>query len=222
MKESPILFSGQMVQAILDGRKTQTRRAVTSVRGFGQVTEFQRSDTKGYDWTFRNSRMLWNDLQHNEMMAACPYGVVGDRLWVRETWAFEKNAIGAVCDEDGPFVYAADGSAALQHRLEDKWTPSIHMPRYASRIDLEVIAVRVERLQDISEADALAEGIAKPLGSQFFYAESRPKHLFDRGSALPGMTPQGAYRNLWEHLNGARSWDANPWVWVIEFQRMKP
>lgn len=128
----------------------------------------------------------------------CRYGARGDRLWVRETWAYHVHAQSAIRDEDGPFIYAADGQYKLQHRLCDRWRPSIHMPRCASRITLEITGVRVERLQAISTADCWAEGIAHS----------------------PDVDPRHEYDELWEQINGAGSWDANPWVWLIEFRRI--
>lgn len=142
MKERPILFSAPMVHAILDGRKTQTRRVVNKKAALDCLAA-------GFEPSFLT-------LPGNTDL--CQYGQPGDRLWVRETWAYHVQAVGAVCDEDGPFVYRADPMAE-QHRLCDRWRPSIHMPRAASRITLEVTAVRVERLQDISPDDCITHRI---------------------------------------------------------------
>jgi hypothetical protein len=121
---------------------------------------------------------------------------------VRETWAYGTHALSASRDEDGPFVYAAD-NFGTQGRLCDRWRPSIHMPRWASRITLEVTGVRVERLQDISVADAIAEGVV------------------ECNQNLRGLEPcmewRYAYEDLWGQINGQGSWDANPWVWVVSF-----
>jgi len=217
MKERPILFSSPMVRALLDGRKTQTRRVCkasivsTSLEGVDDgVATFSRlyGDGPGYD------------VQEDVYQLRSPYGKPDDRLWVRETWAHHVQAIGAKRDEDGPFVYAADGELAKQYRLGDKWKPSIFMPRCASRILLEIIAVRVERLQDISYDDALTEGI-----------RDCTKICPDEVNNITGETihetarrlkwPQREYRFLWESLHGADSWDANPWVWVIEFKKIE-
>jgi len=234
-KSRPILFSGPMVRAILDGRKTQTRRLVNRVSGHGQVRQFQRSTTPGYDWQFRCRRGLWQDYRDSQFLTLCPYGQPGDELWVRETWApYSADAV----NEEGEVIYRASydatrtGDASTQgatkqlkipvstcvewsreiERYEvmgEKWRPSIHMPRWASRITLTVKAVRVERLQDISHDDAIAEGI---LGTKWAEAE-----LTLREQALPLSVL--AYSHLWEEINGPDSWAANPWVWVVEFER---
>lgn len=191
----PILFNAEMVRAVLSGRKTQTRRIVKrQPHGFGSWVASAK------EWLFPNI--------NPHTSAVCPFGSVGERLWVRETWAHHKLAVNARTDDEGPFVYAAD-TMAEQHRLGDRWTPSIHMPRWASRITLEVTGVRVERLQDISEADALAEGVACELVDS--YARARPQNPRPAGFA---------YRDLWESINGPDSWLANPWVWVVEFKRV--
>ena len=173
MKERPILFSAPMVRALLAGTKTQTRRIIKP-----QHLAFFNQDAAAMlsDW---NERPL-------------PYGQPGDRLWVRETFGhFECNQhFKPGCN----VYYRADGNC-----LElEPWRPSIHMPRWASRITLEITSVRVERLQDISEADAIAEGV---------YTD-------------PACPAYDAYAQLWDEINGLGSWEANPWVWVIEFRRL--
>lgn len=188
MRERPILFSAPMVRATLDGSKTQTRRVV-------KLTDSGRVKEPG-------SPRNWH-LDDPDAVLACPYGQPGDRMWIRETWAYHVQAIGAVCDEDGPFVYAAD-TFGKQYRLCEKWTPSIHMPRWASRILLEISAVRVERLQDISEEDAIAEGCINSLHLQ------------------GGRFAKENFEHLWWTINGDGSWEANPWVWVVEFKRVQP
>ncbi len=199
MKERPILFSGPMVRALLDGTKTQTRRILKLKPGF--------------DVEERDDGTLWPWAEHpdcdDDVWMPCPQGEIGDQLWVRETWAYGIHAMAAERDEDGPFVYAADGTT--QGRLCDRWTPSIHMPRWASRILLDIKAVRVERLQDISEADAIAEGIEKTANG--FWS------LYGTADVDGTYSPRSSYRALWESISGPGSWDANPWVWVVEFQR---
>lgn len=199
MKERPILFSGAMIRAILADQKTQTRRAAKPVKhpDLGHIC------TPG-------SLVLEREPQH-VIDRACPYGQTGDRLWVRETWAYGIHALAADKDEDGPFVYAADGTT--QGRLCERWRPSIHMPRWASRILLEIVSVRVERLQSISEADAEAEGCAAEP------CDHKRQSCEDVGCC--GPTAVGAYRYLWDSINGAGSWASNPWVWVVEFKRVE-
>jgi len=195
-KERPILFSAPMVRALLDGTKTQTRRVVKPPRGYRwlDLAAGTMVNTGGH-------KMHRSDL-------TAPYGQLGDRLWVRETW--RHRGIGEDGRaERGGYVYRAtenvDGSA-------ERWIPSIHMLRAASRIDLEVTGVRVERLQDISEADARAEGAR----------ECDP--VSGREVLLAGPSQRGSfvlhYRDIWEQINGAESWAANPWVWVVTFGRL--
>jgi hypothetical protein len=180
----PILFSGAMVRALLDGSKTQTRRAL-KVR----CQEIGERDD-GSRWPWSENPDTAADHWH-----VCPYGHAGDRLWVRETF----------CDlGDGEIEYRADGEC--DPNVVPRWTPSIHMPRAASRILLEIVAVRVERLQDITEGDAWAEGVDK--------AEVLSMPCADGATA--------AYSALWQRINGAGSWEANPWVWVVEFKRTTP
>lgn len=197
MNERPILFSAPMVRAILAGAKTQTRRViknqpfnVTLVPSGNHLFDY-RGDLNDY------SRVV--DMK--KAVTLCPYGRPGDRLWVRETWAHGIHAMAAKRDEDGPFVYAA--THREDQRLGDRWKPSIHMPRAASRILLEIISVRVERLQSITRGDAMDEGCPFP-------------------NMAKGDDPRQWFANLWRQLNGPDSWDANPWVWVIEFKAVKP
>lgn len=197
MKERPILFSAPMVRALLDGTKTQTRRLVKT-----QPTHFNPVGVPRLARPVGPSDVI-----------TCPYGQPGDRLWVRETWAYGIHAMAANRDEDGPFVYAADGTT--QGRLCDRWRPSIHMPRTASRITLEIAGVRVERLQDISIQDAKAEGAWGPDDS-----------IVDKVATYFGIdvlaaNPRLAFQMLWESINGPDSWQANPWVWAIDFKRLE-
>lgn len=197
MSELPILFSGPMVRAILAGTKTQTRRVVKPRKDRDIGCELAPSELAGEV----NAGIYRN----------CPYGQPGDRLWVRETWAYGIHAMAAKRDEAGPFVYAADGTP--QGRLCDRWRPSIHMPRSACRIRLEITDVRVEHLQDITEANAKAEGYAPAWldadDNTTVHAEAPP--TYRRGFA-----------RLWRDINGPDAWEANPWVWVVEFRRMEP
>jgi hypothetical protein len=190
MNSRPILFSGAMVRALLDGKKTQTRRVCKPANeaALTHVVECPYAQ--------------WGD-EDGDVLFKSPYGVFGDQLWVRETFC-------PIYPQDPsynggqPIEY--DYAATYKHgnRLGDSlgikkvWRPSIHMPRAASRITLEITGVRVERLQDISEADAMAEGITH--------------------STL--NDPRVEYRWLWESINGPGSWDANPWVWCVSFRRI--
>lgn len=203
MKERPILFSAPMVRAILAGTKTQTRRVVK-----GEALQWLERDKFTPGFVADPGNRL------------CPYGHPGDRLWVRETWRESG--------EGSAWHYAAEGTILPKQRDKDlqaflarrapftwesyKWRPSIHMPRAASRITLEITAVRVERLQDISEADAMAEGV--------IHKQRGDIGMYFVGTEAAGTTAAGCYRNLWERINGFGSWDANPWVWVVEFRRV--
>lgn len=219
MIERPILFSAPMVRALLDGTKTQTRRPVTRLSGFGPITEFQASDTAGYAWMFRDKWALWNDISASQLLGCCPYGTPGDRLWVRETFQpmlAEGVDFRAANWETGegyaPRYTATEGATEWidpDDNISSACKPSIHMPRWASRITEEITGVRVERLQDISEADALAEGIQQ-LNGRFTF----------NGGLHESRTAVESFRALWEYINGAESWDANPWVWAVEFRRL--
>ena len=199
MKERPILFSTPMVQAILEGRKTQTRR----------VIRFQPDeDGLAFDLIKRG----WFDTSGREYK--CPYGQPGDRLWVRESWAKAIHGCGVELLErwepgkEGPFGVGAI-YAATPHKgySVGKWKPSIHMPRWASRITLDVTGVRVERLQKIDEGDSQREGCERPI-------------LQDMGPDLHPYTGyyRDAFKDLWQSINGPGSWERNEFVWVVEFK----
>jgi hypothetical protein len=200
VREHPILFSGPMVQALLAGTKTQTRRMMKP-----QPT---RASTGTWFWSpNKNVHHVGDDGMFQIVVSAmsCPYGWVGDRLWVKETF----------CPTDAGFAYRASTDAdgeRCRRELGLKWKPSIFCTRKASRITLEITAVRVERLNVISEADALAEGCAIDKGH--VYAVAGAEHFGHR-------TAVGCYQTLWANINGAGSWDVNPWVWVIEFRRVQ-
>ncbi len=208
-KERPILFSGAMVRAILDGRKTQTRRIAKPIGNpdLGNVYA-------------PGAIALEREAQH-VIDRACPYGRPRDRLWVRETWQgpmWDGDWEDRPADPHSPKYcqYAADGGPAPEcmdadDNLRQGWRPSIHMPRWACRLELEIAAVRVERLNDCSEADAIAEGIAAELEGWTDY--SNP-------SCQMCLNPVDSYRTLWDSINGAGAWEANPWVWVVEFRKV--
>lgn len=195
MKERGMIFNDEMVRAILDGRKTQTRRPVNE--------KFRGLDDENWE----QSTTL--------IVKRCPFGTVGDRIWVRETYQgplFDYEHMDSYLEDSSKFekpefcVYRADGKPAPEFYDADDnlhcfWRPSIHMPRWASRITLEITDVRVERLNNISECDAKAEGAPTEccvIGDKHFLG----------------------FRSLWKSIYGEEGWQANPWVWVIEFKRV--
>lgn len=212
-KERPILFSGAMVRAILDGRKTQTRRVVKPQppAETRDVITYHHPDPRTHYWAFDGGSLLnWT--------APCPYGEIGDRLYVRETWQHSNHPFGPY-DPDCLIFYRADYlDDPLGPDLERspdgfrrQWRPSIHMPRSACRLVLEVTGVRIERLNDCSQADAIAEGA--PPSHRSIDAVSRQFGYEDFSRSW--------YAQLWEQINGAGAWAANPWVWVVEFRRVR-
>lgn len=199
MKERGMIFNGEMVRAILDGRKTQTRRIIKNqpAGDYPDTPALIRSVGGGFQWYGHyGESSIFN----------CPFGSVGDRIWVRETFS-------PVPDHEEPagcsaILYAADGNGPY-----GKWVPSIHMPRWASRLTLEITGVRVERLNSISQEDAQAEGM-ELTGWRPTYSDP------DSGGEV--WTPYDNFAQLWESIYGEESWQANPWVWVIEFKVASP
>lgn len=214
-KERPILFSGEMVRAILDGRKVQTRRVVKPKCGCPDFYLFKEGET--YPYYFRRADAVWDSFKTIEELAKkhCPYGSVGDRLWVRETHLlYEK-----IC-----FYRATDGGdipdSLYQFQNPLKWKPSIFMPRSHSRILLEITNIRVERVADISEQDAIAEGV-EPFNIGYRLWED----YLDNGGDYPGSnylgfkSPVNSFKSLWESINGEKHpWQSNPLVWVVVFK----
>ncbi len=204
MKERPILFNGPMVRALLAGTKTQTRRIFKPDRmtwdANGRYTTYAM---RGGELSTTGS----GPFKPSSWLHYCPYGQPGgDRLYVRETWAAPH-----AYDHLPPRLIPQDDRihyAATEDRGGLLWRPSIHMPRWASRITLEVTGVRVERLQDISAADARAEG-----------CPDKPVDGAEQASI--DLLAKLWYHDLWEQINGLDSWAANPWVWVVEFKRVK-
>ncbi|WP_289241972.1 hypothetical protein [Delftia sp.] len=203
MKERPILFSGPMVRALLAGTKTQTRRVaqVENTLGIDSILAPRRAG--GHAATY-----LLPD-QAAEAAACCPYGQPGDRLWVREAFMHEpadcwEASVSIPC-RPAETVYRADFPNS---QPGEGWKPSIHMPRNPGRILLEITSVRIERLQDISEQDAAAEGVAT-----WAPGALSPESL--------NADPSDQFRWLWCSINGPDSWGANPWVWVVEFKRVQ-
>lgn len=203
MKEYPILFSDPMVRAILSGQKTQTRRVVNpyppAERSILPYLPSVIVDQQ--DGTFA----AYTDGRKAKEFR-CPYGQPGDRLWVREAWA----PLPMQHQTRHPAIYRASGEYQPDN---GRWRPSIHMPRWACRLVPEIVSVRVERLQDISEADARAEGVDDRMILNAVQQTPNP---------LPPSPYVGGFRWLWESINGAESWAANPWVWVVEFRRVQP
>jgi len=201
-KERPILFTGAMVRALLDGSKTQTRRVV-KLPHENPLGEWEPATFGGEDGgrtaageTIPEQGGIWHTRTGESL--ACPYGQPGDRLWVRETWAPHPDFIPA----SHYAVYRADPEC--EHDV-DRWRPSIHMPRWASRIVLEITGVRVERLQDIGTEEIEAEGVV-----------TSDADIMQHGCRARVLD----WIRLWESTGG--SWDGNPWVWVIEFKRVAP
>ncbi|HIH4389410.1 TPA: morphogenetic protein [Citrobacter freundii] len=214
MTERPMIFNSEMVRAILDGRKTQTRRPIKfpfKDRDLG--CELSGNELAGelYSGNYLNS----------------PFGKPGERIWVRETFQgplFDFDQMDAYCKDSAPFekpqfcVYKADGKPAPEFfdaddNLHCCWRPSIHMPRWASRILLEITDVRVERLNCITEESAQAEGVAK-LREGFW------KH-YQPGWTQHQLSARGSFVTLWKSIYGEENWQANPWVWVVEFKRVE-
>ncbi|MDL5478915.1 hypothetical protein QSI24_06820 [Klebsiella quasipneumoniae] len=232
MKERGMIFNGEMVRAILDCRKTQTRRPIKwKQTRFTEIGE--REDGSKWPWS--------EDAEHAcDFWHPCPFGAVGDRIWVRETWS-DVNLDGApavayraddevydlmenesLLDEDGAFNYQdtrvskyqfAAWHSDLISGIEGNWRPSIHMPRWASRILLEITNVRVERLNSMHDVDAMREGIQN--------LTTCSHSDFGIPGVVNAQHPVRAFQLLWESIYGTDSWHANPWVWVIEFKRVE-
>jgi hypothetical protein len=218
-KERPILFSALMVKALLEGRKTQTRRIVKPRKDMNFGCLLYPNELAGE--------------VNNGVMDNCPWPL-GNRLWVRETFAIVPRTAYRCSDGVQQTLRPDDDHDAAIYRSGWErsksgfvWRPSIFMPRWASRITLEIVSVRVERLQDISQEDAIAEGL-KGITKD----GKLVKYGIPDADGLPGtdntgwpwqdwrISPIDAYQKLWESINGKGSWDKNPWVWVISFRRM--
>lgn len=218
--EHPILFSDAMVRAILGGRKTQTRRVIKPQPEWRVIEPETRFARTGWWWTKPDGTGIHSQPTEAALIETfgrslfdCPYGQPGDYLWVREAWG--RSALGKV-------VYRADGAVRddsdervgwwVGDQFCERLRPSIHMPRALSRITLEVTGVRVERVQSISEEDALAEGIV------WATRETAP------GSGRFEPCARDEFALLWDSINAKRgySWETNPWVWVISFERWTP
>lgn len=213
MKERPILFNGEMVRALIAGTKTQTRRVVKPQPGLGNGMVNAAYCGHPNVWLPTGSFTEANPSR----VYHCPFGQPGDRLWMRETWYCDHFEV-----QRGPYrevpgakdllVFHADNPRPYEAE-QPVWRPSIHMPRWASRLTLNITAVRVERLNDISEADAKAEGVSMP------DASDSPTDTHHTPPKFWSYKQEYAY--LWDEINGPGSWALNPWVWVIEFRRVE-
>jgi hypothetical protein len=213
MKEHPIIFSGPMIRAILEGRKTQTRRIVKfSSKSISPNGPYVESDGNP-----ESLLTAVHELQKLSTKLACPYGTIGDRLWVRESFArvepypqigerYEMPMGAPVSEVHREYwrkriAFKAD----TDESFNQKWKPSIHMPRWASRITLEITDIRIERIQEVSDSDAFSEGIQATVNE----------------GQLDDGTAKGAFKALWNSINVKRaSWESNPYVWALTFRRI--
>ncbi|EMC2368481.1 hypothetical protein VB763_004183 [Klebsiella pneumoniae] len=213
MSERGMIFNAEMVRALLDGRKTQTRRPIKwKQTRFTEIGE--REDGSKWPWS--------EDAEHAcDFWHPCPFGAVGDRIWVREAFRVHSRAT-----DVATLVYKASERNSWTEQTRrvpvavcnkpatpEKWTPSLHMPRWASRILLEITDVRVERLNAINEHDAQAEGVARLRGG--FWKHYQP------GWTQHQLSARGSFVTLWKSIYGEESWNSSPWVWVIEFKRVE-
>jgi hypothetical protein len=221
MKERPILFSAPMVRALLAGTKMQTRRVVKHRWPFlwqepyyptGKVLS-ELPNQPGAWMEFRHRRQDEADYEGSpaSTLVPCPYGQPGERLWVRERFA-PRDGITLINKQRSEIFYWADDEG--KYWSDGPWKPSIHMPRWASRITLEITDVRVERLKSISREDAAAEGI--DTDGEVFEEGGR----YESAGGIPAEV--WTYARLWESINGPGSWEANPWVWCVSFKQITP
>ncbi|EKJ7338157.1 hypothetical protein [Klebsiella pneumoniae] len=226
MSERGMIFNAEMVRALLDGRKTQTRRPIKwKQTRFTEIGE--REDGSKWPWS--------EDAEHAcDFWHPCPFGAVGDRIWVREAFRVHSRAT-----DVATLVYKASERNSWTEQTRrvpvavcnkpatpEKWTPSLHMPRWASRIMLEITGVRVERLNAISPEDAESEGLERTNFTGFGDEPGLPSYpepdvYFDPLKKQWKEYPPEAFAGLWESIYGEGSWKANPWVWVIEFKRVE-
>ncbi len=234
MKERGIIFSGEMVRVILAGRKTQTRRVIKEPRVATLHGRRSLPERSFFDRGFGDGPYLhwaYGGGDHGDEYVStrvyCPYGKPEDRLFVLETWGLVHEHHEKVGDKDAlrdarermpwaSVIYRADanGGHAESHRVGNRWRPAIHMPRSASRLTLEITEVRAQRLQDISDEDARAEGISGPhdVGYPAFRAAEGDKPRYSSARA--------AFEELWDSINGG-TWEDNPWVWALTFRRLE-
>lgn len=197
MKECPILLNAEMIRAVLDGRKTQTRRMLSP----RQLKMIDAASSIGECYPLESGHQHENSQSYYREW--CPFGAVGDRLYVREA-----HSVRVEPSEYSPgAVWYRESDIGRKWEGAIRWTPSLQMPRWASRITLEITGVRVERLNSMTESDALSEGCHGGHGSI-------PGYMYS-------ASPHEHFHHIWESIYGADSWQANPWVWVIEFKRVE-
>ena len=247
VKERPILFNGEMVRAILEGRKTQTRRVVKPQLGTDPYDKFIHVESIDpgewyYWWDVMKYNVsggqIYRDTDQEYQEIKNPYGKPGEQLWVRETFADVNTGNGPaiIWRADGCIHYCVDDAYPVEYERypkmdfcmwvndllndepEHRWRPSIHMPRWASRIQLEIVDVRVEQVQDISERDMVAEGIA--LKDSDYEWNRRDRYSQEQ---FFGLNLAQHWIDLWNSINEKRGygWDVNPWVWVVEFRMIE-
>lgn len=240
-RERALVMSPFSIPHILDGSKTQTRRLLT-------LTEFDHSRTEGYDWCFRDKRMCWNDVNHDRLLELCPYGKVGDHLWIKEAWrswprvchedeqdddhAHDEHCkqiyvaykatprLGFRAEPDGKEITYLEESTPLERNpnLLGPWNNPRFMPKWAARIRLVLTEVRVQSLQDISEADAKAEGC--PPFFERYEGIGRDQRICT-GELAREQPYRACYACIWDEINGDRAlWSTNPWVWALTFRRI--
>lgn len=209
MRERGMIFNAEMVRALLDGRKTQTRRVLTPL----QLGLIELAAIAGECYPLESGQQHTNSQSYYREL--CPFGDVGDRLWVREAFRVHSKAT-----DVATLVYRASERQSWTQQTRrvpisecnkpvspEAWTPSLHMPRWASRITLEITGVRVERLSSMTEEDARAEGC---MGGH----DSIPGYMYS-------ATPHEHFHHLWTSIYGEDSWQVNPWMWVVEFKRVE-
>jgi hypothetical protein len=214
MNEKPIIFNSEMVKAILEGRKTQTRRALKK-----QPIDILPMKVPNM-WVTLRIQDKQNSENNRGQIIGCRYGRVGDRLWVRETWAHDDmNCKDIKCGNRDHIWWKANEEKIVADSFagDARWRPSIFMPRWASRITLEITNIRVERLHEITPADVLAEGIKRSGEDGYWLAP------LANVPDYPWNDAPMAFASLWNSINSKRGygWDVNPWVWVIEFKKME-
>lgn len=203
-----------MVQAILEGRKTMTRRII---KRFSEINDLH----DGVNWP------VLEDEYGDYNKVVCPYGQVGDELWVREAFKYlegyksegEGGDFGIEYLADGEEVWFVDNGEKMTYPVDERKRPSIHMPQWASRITLKITSIRVERLQDITEEDAEKEGVDDRLCLDCGNLESEEAHWVCEADYDPEYSYVGGFKALWNKINGKDSYDKNPWVWVVGFER---